>query len=48
VHKDHEIIRILKTECEIYLDNGYVRGKGPDSNGLTGTKKTDDTKQKMS
>lgn len=48
VHNESGYIRILKTDKDVYLNNGYLSGKGYGGNGLVGTKKSEETKKKMS
>lgn len=48
VHNDTQVLRILKTEVENYLSNGYVRGRGYGSNGACGKERSIETRSKMS
>ena len=48
VHKNCEVLRILKSELESYIAQGYNKGKGYGSNGLIGRKATPETRARMS
>ena len=46
VHKEDYFIRVLKSDLNLYIENGYLKGRG--FNGLQGTHKSQETRDKIS
>ena len=48
VHDENGFIRVLKTDRDIYLNEGYLPGRGYGTNGLLGSCKSQEVKDKIS
>lgn len=48
VNDGSTVLRILKSELDSYLDQGYTKGRGYGSNGLVGRKASNETRARMS